>query len=80
MPTPKSVHIGYGPYKTKQEAQEAEDNAWLAIPLSERQRIVRENSQKQYHLESVANGDEDCGNCSLCREKAMENYEVTHGL
>lgn len=37
---PKAVRIGYGPYETKQEAQDAEDNAWLAIPLKERLKIL----------------------------------------
>lgn len=34
------VRIGYGKYETKQELQEAEDKAWLSIPLEERKRIM----------------------------------------
>lgn len=36
----KNVRVGYGPYKDKQEAEEAEKNAWLAIPLPERLKIL----------------------------------------
>lgn len=40
----KAVRIGYGKYETKQELEEAEINAWLSIPLSERQEIMRKQS------------------------------------
>lgn len=40
MSLPKAVRIGYGKYKDKQEAQEAEDKAWLSIPLKERIKLM----------------------------------------
>lgn len=40
MSQPKIVRVGYGPYETKQELQEAETNAWLAIPIEERLKIL----------------------------------------
>lgn len=39
-PLPKGVRIGYGKYKDKYEAEEAEKNAWLAIPLPERLKLL----------------------------------------
>lgn len=45
MPTlPKVVRIGYGIYETRQELEDAESKAWLAIPLSERQEIMKKLS------------------------------------
>ncbi len=39
-PIPKGVHIGYGKYKDKQELEEAESKAWLAVPLKERLKLL----------------------------------------
>lgn len=44
---PKSVRIGYGKYKDKYEAEDAEINAWLSLPLEERKRIMKENREKE---------------------------------
>ncbi len=37
-------------------------------------------SEKQAHIEAVANGDIDPDNCATCREKGMEGYEASHDL
>lgn len=39
-----AVRIGYGKYKDKYELEEAELNAWLSIPLPERQEIMKKQS------------------------------------
>ena len=40
MDTIKNVRIGYGPYETKQEYEEAQINAWLSLPIEERIKIL----------------------------------------
>lgn len=40
MTQPKIVRVGYGPYETKQELEEAESKAWLSLPIEERIKIM----------------------------------------